>query len=159
MLSLCNEIFLSFCVIMLLLLLDFHINIPCLCYDNLLILSCLLILVIQQQKLSQNLHEISFLLESTLPNVAQRHKNFAVYLLIQSAPETSRNSYHLHFEFQCELVLACWWKKPCFSFNFCFSPFGSLGLFLAASQPVQLDFSCRILTEISQSPHLYHEVW
>ena len=41
MLSLCNENFSSFCVIMLLLWFDFHINIPCLCYDNLLILPCL----------------------------------------------------------------------------------------------------------------------
>ena len=42
--------------------------------------------------------------------------------------------------------------------NFCFSRFISLGLYLAASWPIELGFSCGIVTKISQSPDLYYEV-
>ena len=72
MLCLNIENFISFFVVMLLLWLDFRRNIPIAQED---------LLVIQQQKSFSNWHKISFLLESTLPNVAQIRRNQGVETL------------------------------------------------------------------------------
>ena len=126
------------CVIMLLLRFDFNGNIPCLCYS------------IRSSprdtaaEIVPNLHQISFLFESTLPYVAQMRRNFEQYLLIQQSPETNKKLYHLHFEFQCELVLACWWKKPCFFLKFLLFMFCQ-SRFIASCQLANLAFPVEFL--------------
>ena len=69
MLSVYIENRINFCVIMLLLWLDFHRNIPCLCYS------------VRSSHFDTAAEIVpkfrNILLESTLPNVAQMRRNFA----------------------------------------------------------------------------------
>ena len=134
MLSLCIENFCSFCVIMLLLWFDFHRNIPCLCYATLLCyVPCLCYLVcLSSRYSSRNRSQIDMKYPSclkppylTLHRCAKILQNISWFSPLQ---KPAKKLYHLYFEFQCELVLVCWWKKPCIFLNFCIPHFGRLGL-------------------------------